>query len=167
MGIFDKLKKKPKKTREKAVKREKPVKPAEKEKAVKKPKKEKEVKKINKVEKAEKEKPKKETPKPKVKKEKTGEVLIDKFLKEPLITEKATDLAKDNKYVFKVNQRADKKNIKRAIEEMYSVEVTKVNIINLPSKSRRLGRAFGFKSGFKKAIVTLREGDKIEVIKGV
>ena len=73
-----------------------------------------------------------------------------------------------NKYVFKVSFDANKTEIKKAIEKMYNVKVEKVNIIHIPGKKRRLGRIEGWrkglKRGFKKAIVTLRKGDKIEVL---
>jgi len=91
-----------------------------------------------------------------------------KLIKSSHITEKATDLSSLNKYVFKVSFDANKTEIKKAIEKMYNVKVEKVNIIHIPGKKRRLGRIEGWrkglKRGFKKAIVTLRKGDKIEVL---
>ncbi|MCD6528638.1 50S ribosomal protein L23 [bacterium] len=91
-----------------------------------------------------------------------------KLIKSPHITEKATDLSSLNKYVFKVSFNANKTEIKKAIEKMYNVKVEKVNIIHIPGKKRRLGRIEGWrkglKRGFKKAIVSLRKGDKIEVL---
>jgi large subunit ribosomal protein L23 len=153
MSLFDKFKKTTEK-KEKLVKKEKPVKKNEvknvkKEKAVKKP-----------------AKPmKKESLKPALRKKTKENILIDKFLKSPWVTEKATDLAKQNKYIFKVDKKADKIKVKRAIEKMYDVQVIGVNIINIHPKLRRLGRTIGLKPGFKKAIVALAEGDKIEIIK--
>lgn len=82
----------------------------------------------------------------------------------PHITEKATDLAEKNKYIFKVYKRTNKAEIKRAIENIYGVNVVKVNIVNIKSKERRLGRQVGWKKGYKKAIVKIREGQKIEVL---
>lgn len=82
----------------------------------------------------------------------------------PHITEKATVLAGARKYVFKVKKQANKIEIKKAIRELYGVNVADVNIINIPRRPRRMGRSEGYKSGYKKAIVTLAEGEKIEVM---
>jgi len=86
------------------------------------------------------------------------------ILVSPHVTEKATDLEAENKYVFKVFKNANKIEIKKAIEQVYGVKVLGVNIINIPRKKRRLGRTSGWKKGFKKAIVKIKEGQKIEVI---
>jgi len=85
-------------------------------------------------------------------------------LKTPHITEKAVDLAEKNQYIFKVFKRANKEDLKKAIKEVYGVDVSKVRIIRIPSKRRRLGRSLGEKKGYKKAIVTLKKGQKIEVL---
>ena len=85
-------------------------------------------------------------------------------LKAPHITEKATDLLKKNQYVFKVFPGASKGKIKRAIEEVYGVKVLKVRIVKTPKKRRRVGRTFGWKKGYKKAIVKIKEGQKIELM---
>jgi len=90
--------------------------------------------------------------------------LAHRVLKEPHITEKATDLVSQNQYIFKVSQRANKNQIKKAIETLYDVNVAKVQIINIPKKQRRLGRISGFKKGYKKAIVKIKKGQKIELI---
>ena len=87
-----------------------------------------------------------------------------KILIEPHITEKTTDLEKKNQYVFKVFPKANKTEIKKAIEDLYKVEVLDVKIINVPKKRRRLGRISGLKKGYKKAIVKIKEGQKIEVL---
>jgi len=86
------------------------------------------------------------------------------ILKAPHITEKATNLAEKNQYVFKVWGKANKNEIKKAIESLYKVKVMDVKIINVPAKRRRLGRISGWKKGFKKAIVKTKEGQKIEVL---
>jgi len=90
------------------------------------------------------------------------------LIKSPHITEKATDLSSFNKYIFKVSFNANKTEIKKAIEKIYNVKVEKVNIIHIPGKRRRLGRMEGWrgglKRGFKKAIVSLKKGDKIELL---
>ncbi|MCM8772396.1 MAG: 50S ribosomal protein L23 [candidate division WOR-3 bacterium] len=87
-----------------------------------------------------------------------------KIIKHPIITEKSTLLEKENKYVFCVDSKANKNQIKKAIEEIYKVKVEKVFVINVPPKKRRY-RFFieGYKSGFKKAIVKLKEGEKIAI----
>jgi len=88
--------------------------------------------------------------------------LID-YIKYPLITDKATRLLENNKYSFLVDRRADKTSIKIAIESFFKVSVVKVNTINLPRKKRRVGRSIGFRTQLKKAIVTLSEGNKIDI----
>ena len=87
-----------------------------------------------------------------------------RILKTPQVTEKATDLVKKNQYVFKVYSRANKNEVKKAIESVYGVDVISVRIINVPAKRRRLGRQRGWRKGYKKAIVKIKEGQKIEVL---
>ena len=87
-----------------------------------------------------------------------------RILKAPQVTEKATELAKQNQYVFKVWPRANKIEIKKAIEDLYEVDVLDVKIIKVPRKRRRLGRIRGWRKGYKKAIVKIKEGQKIEVL---
>jgi len=79
-------------------------------------------------------------------------------------TEKAAYLGPLNKYIFKVARDANKIEIKKAINKLYKVEVKDVNIMNMPSKFRQVGRYQGRKSGFRKAIVTLKEGYKIDLV---
>ncbi len=88
---------------------------------------------------------------------------LQSVLIEPWITESATRKMELNKYVFRVDPKADKAKIKKSIEKIYKVTVEKVNIINIPRKKRELGRTAGWKAGFKKAIATLKEGDSIEI----
>ena len=85
-------------------------------------------------------------------------------LKSPHITEKATDLVERNKYVFKVFPGANKIEIKKAIEDLYRVDVLSVRIVNVSAKKRRLGRIEGFRRKYKKAIVTIKKDQKIEVL---
>ncbi len=86
-------------------------------------------------------------------------------IKKPHISEKATDLmSKENKYVFVVKKDANKIEIAKAVEKLYDVEVEKVTTISIPAKKRRLGRIEGKKKGYRKAIVKLKEGDKIEIL---
>ena len=87
-----------------------------------------------------------------------------KVLKAFHITEKATDLTKENKYIFKVWQETNKVEIKQTVEGLYDVDVVSVKIINIPPKRRRLGRTAGWRKGYKKAIVKSKEGQKIEVL---
>ncbi len=84
----------------------------------------------------------------------------------PLITEKNTTLMIDNKYSFEVLRTASKPEIKRAIETIFDVTVTKVHTMNVRGKLKRRGRAMGYTRDWKKAIVTLAPGDRIEVFEG-
>ena len=100
---------------------------------------------------------------PKVKKEKKLEG-THWILKAPHVTEKATGLTEKNQYIFKVSPRANKIEIKRAVQGIFGVDVVSVNIINVSEKERRLGKTKGFRKGYKKAIVRVKEGQKIEVL---
>jgi large subunit ribosomal protein L23 len=92
--------------------------------------------------------------------------LYDKILS-PLVTEKTTNLSEQNKIVFKVPNRANKKNLKTNIEKIFKVNVTKINIINKQNRTK-LTRGKKVKvSGFKKAIVTLKKGQSIDLTTGV
>ncbi|MCM8803928.1 MAG: 50S ribosomal protein L23 [Candidatus Omnitrophica bacterium] len=87
-----------------------------------------------------------------------------KIIKHPIVTEKATNLTKENKYVFCVDKKANKHQIKKAIEELYKVKVEKVFVVNVRPKKRRYRFYIeGFKSGYKKAIVELKEGERIAI----
>jgi len=83
------------------------------------------------------------------------------LIRRPLITEKATRLLEENKYVFEVVPQANKLQIKAAIEELFDVKVVKVNTLVPPYKARRVGRFQGNRPHYKRAIVTLAEGDSI------
>lgn len=85
-------------------------------------------------------------------------------ISKPHISEKATMLGKSNQYVFDVLSNASKHEIKKAVESLYNVNVIAVKIINIPGKARRKGGHMGFQSGYKKAIVRIKEGQKIEII---
>ena len=92
--------------------------------------------------------------------------LYDSILS-PLVTEKSTNLSEMNKVVFKVNSSADKKSIKKSIEKIFKVNVIKINIIN---KQRRIKIARGKKvkvQGYKKAIITLKKGQNIDLTTGI
>ena len=84
------------------------------------------------------------------------------IIKRPIITEKSMEMLDENKYTFEVDVRATKTNVKNAIEEIFGVEVEKVNIMNYKGKLKRMGRYQGFTRKYKKAIVTLAEGQTIE-----
>ena len=100
--------------------------------------------------------------------DKTGASSIAyRVLIEPIITEAATVALELNKYSFKVAVDATKSQIKSAIEELYKVKVTSVNTLNNRRRAVSYGRTPGFKAGSKKAIVTLKAGDSIELFKGV
>lgn len=85
-----------------------------------------------------------------------------RILESPHVTEKAINLNQQNKYVFKIKAGANKNEVKKSIQELYGVKVENVNVLNIPRKKRRLGRSEGFKTGFRKAVVTLAEGEKID-----
>ena len=85
----------------------------------------------------------------------------------PLITEKNTNLMSLNKYCFQVAQSANKQQIKQAIEEIFSVAVVNVHTMNVRGKLRRRGQRLGYTADWKKAIVTLAEGNRIELFEGV
>jgi large subunit ribosomal protein L23 len=87
----------------------------------------------------------------------------NRVLIEPWITEAATAAGELGKYIFKVEKKSNKIQIKKAIENLYKVSVLSVRIVNLPGKKRTRGRVVGQKSGLKKAIVTVKKGESIDV----
>ncbi len=88
----------------------------------------------------------------------------DSFLvKKPWITEKSTRLNEEGKYVFLVKDNATKNEMKKMVKELYQVDATEVNIVNIPAKSRRYRGMRSEKPGYKKAIVTLKAGQKIDL----
>ena len=92
--------------------------------------------------------------------------LFDKIIS-PLLTEKSTNLSSQNKIVFKVQKNANKKSIKTNVEKIFKVNVIKINIINKQNRSK-LTRGRKVKiSGFKKAIVTLKKGQSIDLTTGI
>ena len=78
-------------------------------------------------------------------------------------TEKGTDLEQQGKYLFHVSSRSNKIEIKKAVEEIYNVKVADVNTITVPGKRKRVRQEFGHTTPWKKAVVTLKEGQKIDV----
>lgn len=85
------------------------------------------------------------------------------IVKYPIITDKATRLLENNQYSFVVDRYSDKIEIKEAIENLFDVKVVKINTCRLPRKKKRVGRYIGWKPQYKKAIVTLSEGDVINL----
>ena len=88
-------------------------------------------------------------------------------LTRPLITEKNSTLQTQNKYAFEVAEGANKPQVKQAVEKAFKVNVTAVNMITVPGKMRRVGRQQILTRSWKKAVVTLKPGDKIEIFEGV
>lgn len=85
------------------------------------------------------------------------------IIKAPVITEKAGNLAQSNTYLFKVDHRANKTELKDAIEKIFNVKVESIRTINVKPKKRRVGRYTGLTNKYKKAIVKLAEGQTIEL----
>lgn len=85
------------------------------------------------------------------------------LIRRPIVTEKATLLMEQNKYTFDVSPEATKTQIKAAIEDLFQVKVTKVNTMNLPRQQKRVGKFIGYKSHYKRAIVTLAAGDEDKI----
>jgi large subunit ribosomal protein L23 len=84
-------------------------------------------------------------------------------IKYPIITDKATRLLENNQYSFIVDRYSDKITIKTAIEYLFDVKIIKINTSRLPRKKKRVGKYIGWKPQYKKAIVTLSEGDVINL----
>jgi large subunit ribosomal protein L23 len=88
---------------------------------------------------------------------------ITEILIKPLITEKAVNASQENKYIFIVNKKANKISVKEAISRKYNVKVEKVNIVNIKGKTKYFKGIPSKTKSFKKAIVTLKKGEKIEI----
>ena len=89
------------------------------------------------------------------------------LIKRPIVTEKTTRLMEQNKYFFMVDPKANKTQIKNAVEEIFKVKVKSVNTLNLLGKVKRMGRYEGRRPSWKRAIVTLEKGNRIEFFEGV
>ena len=85
----------------------------------------------------------------------------------PIITEKTTLLMQENKYTFQVPLNANKVEIRKAVESIFNVKVEKVATIRVLGKTKRMGHTMGKRSDYKKAIVTLKAGETIELFEGV
>ncbi len=88
-------------------------------------------------------------------------------LRRPLITEKGAALQAQNKYAFEIASGANKPQVKQAVEKAFNVKVIAVNVMRVRGKTRRVGRRQVLTPSWKKAIVTLKLGDKIEIFEGV
>jgi|TARA_B110000037_G_C16912604_1_gene420925 large subunit ribosomal protein L23 len=88
-------------------------------------------------------------------------------IRQPIITEKATILSEQNKTVFKVHNGANKNSIKKNIEKLFKVNVVKVNIINTKTKKKIKQGKLSKKPGYKKAIITLKKGQSIDLTTGI
>ena len=85
-------------------------------------------------------------------------------VKQPHISEKASYLAEKDQYTFEVSPNFNNTEIKKSVEGIYGVDVLSVNMISIPAKKRRLGKTQGFRKAYKKAVVTIKEGQKIEIL---
>ena len=89
-------------------------------------------------------------------------------LKRPMLTEKGSRLLEEhNQYTFEVAGWANKLDVRRAVEGLFRVKVLRVNLAVMPGKPARLGRFFGRKPAWKRALVTLKEGDRIEIFEKI
>jgi len=91
----------------------------------------------------------------------------EEIIIEPVVTEKTNDLREKQKYAFRVDQRANKLQVKRAIMEKFSVNPVNCRIVNVKGKPKRVRYKRGYTSQWKKAIITLPEGEKIDIFEGV
>ncbi len=92
---------------------------------------------------------------------------LHRILVKPLLTEKSNDLLQgNNRVTFQVDKRANKIQIKEAVEKIFEVSVVDVNTLNVKGRSKRFGKAVGITKGWKKAVVQLKEGDKIDIFEG-
>lgn len=92
---------------------------------------------------------------------------VYEVIRRPLVTEKSTRLGELGKYVFEVDRRATKAEIKQAVERIFSVHVRKVNVLNVVGKLRRVRQDRGYTAAWRKAIVSLRPGERITLFEGV
>ena len=91
---------------------------------------------------------------------------LDKIIS-PNVTEKSTSLSEFNKVVFKVDKKANKKSIKKNIEKIFKVNVVKINTVNIREKVKMVRNRKAYKSGYKKAIITLKKGQSIDLSTGI
>lgn len=89
---------------------------------------------------------------------------VYRIIRNPHITEKATRLSEMNQYIFKVAKGANKLEVKKAVEDYYGVNVAGVRMVNIPSRTRKRGKGVSIKEGYRKAIVVVKKGQKIELL---
>ncbi|MGI6566698.1 MAG: 50S ribosomal protein L23 [Firmicutes bacterium] len=89
------------------------------------------------------------------------------IIRRPVISERTMDLMQENKYTFEVDIKATKPQIREAVEQVFNVDVVKVNTMRVTGKVRRMGRSEGKRPDWKKAIVTVKEGQRIELFEGL
>lgn len=92
---------------------------------------------------------------------------VYEVIRRPIVTEKSTRLGELGKYVFEVDRRATKAEIKQAVERIFNVHVRQVNVLNVPGKLRRVRQHRGYTASWRKAIVSLRAGERIALFEGV
>jgi large subunit ribosomal protein L23 len=93
---------------------------------------------------------------------------VNRIIRKLLVTEKSTTAREEsNKYVFEVDRKANKVEISAAVEKLFKVKVVDVRVMHVLGKKKRMGRIAGKKSDWKKAIVTLTAGNRIEILEGV
>jgi len=95
------------------------------------------------------------------------EINVYEVLRRPLVTEKGTVLQEQNKYIFEVAKGANKPQVKQAVEKAFNVTVKSINIMTVVGKKKRYGRAITQRPDWKKAVVTLKQGDSIQVFEGI
>ncbi|MBI4307762.1 MAG: 50S ribosomal protein L23 [Chloroflexi bacterium] len=88
-------------------------------------------------------------------------------LRRPIVTEKSTALQERGKYTFEIHVQATKREVKEAVEKVFNVKVLKINVLRIPGKLKTFGRRKIQRAPTKKAIVTLRPGDKIQIFESV
>lgn len=86
------------------------------------------------------------------------------IIKKPFVTEKSAGMSVMGKYIFVVAGNTTKSEVKKTVEAQYKVHVTKVDVVNTRPKARRRGRVLGMRPSFKKAIVTLKKGEKLDIL---
>ncbi len=84
----------------------------------------------------------------------------------PVVSEKSYSLIEENKYAFRIHDKAHKTQVRQAVEELFDVKVERVNVMRVKPKPKRRGYHRGTRPGWKKAVVQLREGDKIDIFEG-
>jgi large subunit ribosomal protein L23 len=92
---------------------------------------------------------------------------LHEIIRRPLVTEKNATLQASGKYAFEVDKRANKTEIKRAVEAGFKVTVTLVNVVTMSGESKRVGKRIVLNPRWKKAIVTLKSGDKIDLFENI